>query len=170
MEAVDTPQDTPQQRLEKAQRYHQRFDDAVRTRMIEVGLPKLKDVARAAGITVETLGALRKGQNYPRSDTAWGIDGALRWERNPSSTLAIFNGGDPVALPDEPEKTPEEDVDPDEQKILAMPHLPADKKQAIIQRLRANRQAALEEAEALDKLAQVEGPKPANGDKGRRSA
>jgi hypothetical protein len=165
---VDTPPDTPQQRLEKAQRYAPRFDEAVRARMIEIDLPVFKDVAKAAGITVETLGALRKGQNYPRSDTAWGIDGALRWQRNPSSTMALFNGGEAVPLPDAPAYVPP--VDPAEQKISSMRHLSDERKQQIIERMRANRQAALEEAAALDKLAQVEGPKPANGDKGRRSA
>lgn len=138
--------------------------------MIEVGLPTFKDVADVADITVETLIALRKGRNYPYPRTAWKIDTALRWQTGPSSTLALFNGGDAVALPDKPEEKPEKEVDPVEQRILAMPHLPADKKQAIIRRYRANAKAALEEAKALDKLAQIEGPKPANGNKGRRSA
>lgn len=164
---MDTPPDTPQQRLEKAQRYAPRFDEAVQARMKEVGLPKLKDVAKAAGITVETLGALRKGQNYPRSDTAWGIDGALHWERNPSSTLAIFNGGDAVPLP---EKTEEPKEDPYETRIRAFSHLSAEKKEQIIAKMRSDRQAELERAEALDRLAQAEGPKADNGNKGRRSA
>jgi predicted transcriptional regulator len=164
---VDTPQDTPQQRLEKAQRYAPRFDEAVRARMIEIGLPTFKDVAKAANITVETLGALRKGQNYPRSDTAWGIDGALRWQKNPSSTLALFEGGDAIPLP---EKVEEPKEDPYETRIRAFSHLSAEKKEQIIAKMRSDRQAELERAEALDKLAQIEGPKPANGNQGRRSA
>jgi transcriptional regulator with XRE-family HTH domain len=138
--------------------------------MIDIGLPTFKDVAKAAGITVETLGALRKGQNYPRSDTAWGVDGALRWERNPSSTLAIFNGGEPVALPDEPQEVEKPEEDPHEARIRALPNLSTEKKNQIIAKMRSDRQAEIERAEALDKLAQVEGPKQNNGDKGRRSA
>jgi transcriptional regulator with XRE-family HTH domain len=164
---VDTPQDTPQQRLAKAKRYHQRFDQAVRDRMVEVGLPKFSQVAEAAGITVETLGALRKGQNYPTASTAWGIDGALRWQKNPSSTLALFNGADPIALPEEVEEPKE---DPYEARIRRLSNLPRAKQDEIIAKMRADRQAELERAEALDKLAQAEGPKPANGNKNRRSA
>jgi transcriptional regulator with XRE-family HTH domain len=167
MEAVDTPQDTPQQRLEKAQRYHQRFDDALQARMKEIGLPKFQEVADVAGITVTTVGALRKGENYPSLRTAWGIDTAMRWQKNPSSTLALFNGGDAVPLPDKVE-TPEED--PYETRIRALPNLSAEKKEQIIAKMRSDRQAELERAEALDKLAQAEGPKTPNGNKGRRSA
>lgn len=150
--------DTPQ----KAQRYAERFDAALQARMREVGLTTYAAVADAAGITPQTLIALRKGQNYPSNASAWGIDGALRWQRDPSSTIAIFNGGEPVPLPDEPAAPPE---DPWEARIRALPNLSAEKKEQIVAKMRADRQAEIERAEALDKLAQHEGPR-----KGRNSA
>ena len=162
--------DTPQQRAQKAQRYAPRFNDELQARMKEIGLIKFQHVADAADIRVQTLHALRNGQNYPSTSTAWGIDGALRWQRNPSSTLAIFEGGAPVALPDESAEESQED--PFEARIRALTSLSEEKKDAIIAKMRADRDAELERAEALDKLAQAEGPKPANGNKGqgRRSA
>jgi transcriptional regulator with XRE-family HTH domain len=164
---VDTPQDTPQQRLEKAKRYAPRFDQAIRDRMIEVGLETLQEVADVAGITVETLIALRKGRNYPTDRTAWRIDTAMRWQKNPSSTLALLNGGDPIPLPEKVDKPKE---DPYETRIRALSNLSLKKKNEIIAKMRSDRQAELERAEALDKLAQAEGPKPDSGNKNRRSA
>ena len=159
--------DTPQQKAEKAQRYAPRFNDELQARMKEIGLIKYQHVADAAGIRVQTLHALRNGHNYPSTSTAWGIDGALRWQRDPSSTLAIFEGGDPVALP-EPAEEPQED--PFEARVERLPNLSREKKDEIIAKMRSDRDAEWDRAVALDKLAQAEGPKPANGNKGRRSA
>lgn len=154
--------DTPQEKLERARQNAPRFDEAVRARMVDLGITTFQDLADLADITVTTLSALRKGQNYPHPRTAWKIDGALRWQRNPSSTIAIFKGRDPVALPDKREKPKE---DPYEARIRALPSLSQEKKNAIIAKMRADRQAEIERAEALDKLAQAEGPK-----RGRSSA
>lgn len=149
--------DTPQQKLELAKRYAPRFDQALRDRMAEVGIETFQDVADIANITVQTLGALRKGQNYPSDRTAWRLDGALRWRKRPSGTLALFNGGEPVPLADKPEKA-EKFVDPIEQRIRSLPNLSEDVMNAILRKLHADRKAALEQAEAFDKLAQSEEP------------
>lgn len=144
---------TPQ---ENARQNAQRFDELLRARMAEVDLPTFQDVADVADITVETLGVLRRGGNKsgkPSLKVAMRIDKAMRWRAAPSSTLAIFEGGDPDPLPLAPPRAEvKKYVDPLEERIKALSHLPQAKKDAIIRRMRADRKAALEEAEALDEL------------------
>jgi DNA-binding transcriptional MerR regulator len=53
-------------------------------------------VAREAGITVETLRAVRRGNNRPSRATRKGLDRALRWE--PGSVAAILEYGEPTPV------------------------------------------------------------------------
>lgn len=69
------------------------------------------EVAREAKITVETLRAVRRGNNVPSPLTARGLDRALRWR--PGSVEEILAGGGPAvigtaATHDEPDLTPDE--------------------------------------------------------------
>ena len=52
------------------------------------------DVARAIGISPESLRAIRKGRNGPKEITARAIDDWLDWA--PGSTDAVFEGGEPT--------------------------------------------------------------------------
>lgn len=51
------------------------------------------EVAREAGITVETLRAIRRGKNEPSDLTKRGLDRALRWR--PGGTASILAGREP---------------------------------------------------------------------------
>lgn len=55
---------------------------------------RLHHIAGAAGISVPTLTALRKGTNVPTEDTKRGVENALRWE--PGSIDDILAGGEPT--------------------------------------------------------------------------
>jgi DNA-binding XRE family transcriptional regulator len=55
-----------------------------------------EDVAKAAGVTDQTLRDIRSGKSNPRALTRRGIEAALRWERG--SIDAILAGGDPTPL------------------------------------------------------------------------
>ncbi|MGV2384200.1 MAG UNVERIFIED_CONTAM: helix-turn-helix transcriptional regulator [Thermobifida fusca] len=72
---------------------HERLAQAVEARRGELGL-SLREVAERAGITGETLRAVRRGSNEPSQLTKRGIERALRWA--PGSVDAILAGGDPT--------------------------------------------------------------------------
>lgn len=50
-------------------------------------------VAREAGITIETLRAIRRGKNEPSGLTRRGLDNALHWEAG--SVQRVLSGQDP---------------------------------------------------------------------------
>lgn len=55
-----------------------------------------KQVAAAAKISVESLGAIRRGANRPSDLTARRLDEALKWA--PGSVEAVLDGGDPAPV------------------------------------------------------------------------
>lgn len=55
-----------------------------------------RDVAEEAGISVETLRAIRRGNNLPSRGTRRGLDRALRWELG--SVTAILAGDEPTPV------------------------------------------------------------------------
>jgi len=63
----------------------------------ELGLT-LREVARASGLTVETLRAIRYGENVPRGLTRAAIERALRWEAHSIDRILSEESG-PAALP-----------------------------------------------------------------------
>ena len=73
---------------------HDLLASAIDERRGELGL-SLREVAELAGVTAETLRAVRKGSNEPSSLTKHGIERALRWE--PGSVASVLNGGGPTA-------------------------------------------------------------------------
>jgi transcriptional regulator with XRE-family HTH domain len=127
-----------------------RFDDALQARMRELK-KSYAQVAREAGITVTALTAWRKGRNRPSARLAAALDSVLWWRQDPSSTLSLFDGGDavPLAIGGTP--------DPDELRIKAMRYISDEKKEQLIQQLRAAKSAVIEGAEALDKLGETLG-------------
>ena len=75
---------------------HELLASAIETRRGELGL-SLREVAQLAGVTGETLRAVRKGSNEPSSLTKSGIERALSWE--PGSVTAVLDGGEPTPIP-----------------------------------------------------------------------
>lgn len=122
-----------------------RLRAAIDDRAADLG-HSLTGLATTAGIRYETLRALRNGENEPSPKTIRGLERALKWQTG--SIKAILAGGDPTPLP--------EFQDPYESRIARLENISDEVKLAIIQRMRANREAAVAEAEAYDKLAQVE--------------
>lgn len=68
---------------------------AIEDRRGELGL-SLREVAQLAGITAETLRAVRKGANDPSPLTKRGIERALEWTSG--SVDAVLAGREPRAL------------------------------------------------------------------------
>ena len=68
---------------------HELLASAIETRRGELGL-SLREVAGLAGVTGETLRAVRKGSNEPSSLTKRGIERALKW--TPGSVDAVLAG------------------------------------------------------------------------------
>jgi hypothetical protein len=135
---------------------HARLRAAIEARAEEPGW-SLARIAREAGpIDVQTLWAIRTGKNAPSKRTMRGLDRALGW--TDGSTETLLDGGEPVPLS-------ESTHDPAEQKIKDMEHISKEKQQQIIERLRANRQAALEEAAALNEVGRLKGRKSSDSDR-----
>lgn len=63
------------------------------------------EVARDAGITIETLRAVRRGKNEPSGLTKRGLDNALQWE--PGSVQSVLSGRDPRPIGTLPTPTAE---------------------------------------------------------------
>lgn len=55
-------------------------------------------LADRAGVTAETVRAIRRGENLPSALTKEGLENALGWDRG--SIDAIWSDGDPVVLAD----------------------------------------------------------------------
>lgn len=83
---------------------HLRLDAAMKDRR-ETLRTTWANVASEAGITVETLRAIRRGHNKPSLLTKRGIEGALLWE--PGSIDRIFEGGEPTPLRQDAPAPPE---------------------------------------------------------------
>lgn len=70
-----------------------RLDALMNERRLELGL-RWGTVAELADISVQTLGAVRKGSNPPSDLTKRGIEKALQWETG--SINHILAGGEPI--------------------------------------------------------------------------
>lgn len=77
---------------DRAQAAHERLSNAVDERRLSLG-KTWAEVATEAGITTETLRALRRGINEPNVLTKRGIERALGWKHG--SVSAILDGGAP---------------------------------------------------------------------------
>lgn len=78
---------------------HERLNEAMNRRRLELRR-HWKQVAADAGISTESLSAIRRGDNRPSELTAHGIDTALGWESG--STEDIYKRGLPPRLRDAP--------------------------------------------------------------------
>lgn len=85
-------------------------------------------VASEAGITVETLRAMRRGNNEPSALSKRGLERALHWK--PDSINRVLTGRDPIPLPDggalpapEPEAAGTATPPDDEADTAASPHI-----------------------------------------------
>ncbi|MEU8040958.1 hypothetical protein [Streptosporangium sp. NPDC049078] len=72
---------------------HKRLASAMSARREELHMTWVK-VAESAGITTETLRAIRHGDNSPSTLTKRGIEAALQWE--PGSIDMVLSGGEPT--------------------------------------------------------------------------
>lgn len=75
------------------QQPHERLAEAMNARRLSLHL-NWKAVASRAGISYESLRAIRRGEYRPSELSAAGLDEALEWE--PGSVDAILDGGDPT--------------------------------------------------------------------------
>lgn len=75
---------------------HERLKAAMDVRRVDLGL-SLREVADAAGVSVETLRAVRRGSNEPSALTRRGIEKALAW--TPGSVERTLAGGEPQNAP-----------------------------------------------------------------------
>lgn len=120
-----------------------RLNTAIEDRARELGL-SLNEVARKAGISTETLSALRgKGkkrdpQSRPYAKTARGVDLALEWREG--TTLAILDG----------KQIPSADDDPAIVEIRNKVFLSDEEKQVLIDHLVATRNEVLVRAERMN--------------------
>lgn len=80
---------------DKAALPHERLDAAMAARADELGMGWV-DIADEAGIRVETLRSLRRGNNQPSRTTKRKLDRALGWKLG--SIDAVLAGGDPTPL------------------------------------------------------------------------
>ena len=72
---------------------HERLNEAMNKRRFDVGHKSWRHLAAAAGISYETLRALRKGEGHPAEATMDGVERALGW---PSGTIAAILAGEQV--------------------------------------------------------------------------
>jgi transcriptional regulator with XRE-family HTH domain len=122
----------------------QRLDEILNQRRIELG-KSWADVVRDAGITTTSLADLRKGRTNPSPKTLRGMDRAMEWQWNPSSTLAILNGGDPMPL----QTGPSDEVGAVIAEIEADENLSREQKDLLVGPLRATARAIREQARLL---------------------
>lgn len=93
----------------------QRRDEAMNRRRLELGMT-WRQVASAAGVSYETLRAVRKGDTTGGELTLSSIERALRWA--PSAFAAIDSGGKPALAETEPTATPTRPLLSREEEIL----------------------------------------------------
>jgi hypothetical protein len=90
-------------------RTRKRLDDEMNRRRVELGL-RWKDVASEAGLSYESLRAVRAGSyGMMRDLTAAGIERGLRWA--PGSVKAILAGGQPTHVEAVPAARGVEEID-----------------------------------------------------------
>lgn len=102
---------------------HERLASAIEARRGELGL-SLRQVAELAGITGETLRAVRKGSNEPSSLTKRGIERALAWAAG--SVDHILDGDGPLPAdkpPADPMGATEAILDDMERRVADMKRL-----------------------------------------------
>lgn len=73
---------------------YKRLDEAMRRRRLEIGMKTWRDLALAAGVSYETLRALRNGEGKPADSTVHGIERALQWQ--PGSVQRVLEDKDPL--------------------------------------------------------------------------
>lgn len=125
-----------------------RLNRAIEDRARELG-KSFNQVARDAGITTETLSALRgKGKkrdpgSRPYDKTARGIDRALQWPDG--TTMAIWDGKEPTAV-----SSDDADLAQAIAKIEGMTKISREQKDLLIAQMRDARRSALQRARELN--------------------
>jgi transcriptional regulator with XRE-family HTH domain len=82
-----------------------RLNELMKARRLDLGMKTWRDLAQAAGISYETLRALRTGEAQPTAATIHGLNRALLY-KDGAGIEALLNGRDP-----EPIKPAEEPKD-----------------------------------------------------------
>lgn len=77
---------------------HQRLNDLMKVRRLDLGLKNWRDLSNLAGISYETLRALRTGSN-PSEHTERALEDALQWRHG--SIRAVLEGGTPSPVVDD---------------------------------------------------------------------
>lgn len=73
-----------------------RLDEAMRRRRLELGMKTWRDLSLAAGISYETLRALRNGEGKPADSTIHGLERALQWQIG--SVQRVLDDKDPLPV------------------------------------------------------------------------
>lgn len=84
---------------------YKRLDEAMRRRRLELGMKTWRDLSLAAGISYETLRALRNGEGKPADATVHGLERALQWELG--SVQRVLDDKDPLPVGSLPPATAE---------------------------------------------------------------
>lgn len=83
------------------------LNDALKTRRLELGMRYWRDLSTAAGISYETLRALRRGEGQPDDATINGLNRALRY-KNGAGIERLLNHQPPEPREPELPATPRE--------------------------------------------------------------
>lgn len=81
----------------------ERLNEVLRVRRLELGMKTWRDLSQAAGISYETLRALRAGDGRPGEATIHGLNGALLY-KDGAGVEALLIGRDPEKI--EPAEEP----------------------------------------------------------------
>lgn len=111
-------------------------------------MTRWRDLTDAAGISVETLRAIRKGETAGMgSATEFKLERALRWA--PGSIRAVMLGGDPMPVED-----PRSGEPTTEQKLDVLEELLEQVKDQVARRMRGSRRdAAMSAIDLIESLA-----------------
>ncbi|HEY9367591.1 hypothetical protein [Streptomyces sp.] len=101
----------------------ERLNEVLSARRLELGMKTWRDLSLAAGISYETLRALRVGDGRPGEATIHGLNRALRYQDG-AGVEALLNGRDPKPV-DASRQPPERDADTRLEEILADPEIRA---------------------------------------------
>lgn len=93
---------------------NERLTELMLARLRDLGMKTWRDLSTKAGISYETLRALRAGGN-PSDGTTYALEKALRWE--PGSVRAILAGGDPT-VEDADDVVPTDELAPTDVALL----------------------------------------------------